>query len=65
MTLTGCSPSYTVQVPDEYLQPTKYPTQIPKTFGECISVAIPDWKAALDSANADKSAIILYKKEIQ
>ncbi|AKJ26690.1 putative o-spanin [Citrobacter phage CVT22] len=59
ITLSGCSTNYTtVSPPSEYTQKTLYPTQRPATYGECITVAIPDWKAALDSANADKQAIV-------
>lgn len=65
MTLSGCSKSYTVDVPDEYIQDTPYPSTPPTTFGECVREAIPDWKAALDSANADKKAIRDYKKEMK
>lgn len=58
ITLSGCSKNYTVvNPPTEYTQKTLYPEQVPSTYGECITVAIPSWKAALDSANADKKAI--------
>lgn len=63
--LSGCSKNYTVvSVPDKYLQPTAYPTSVPETFGQCVTDAIPDWKAALDSANADKKAALTYKQEV-
>lgn len=66
MMLNGCSKSYTVvSVPDKYLQETPYPEDIPQTFGECVSEAIPDWKAALDAANADKAAARTYKKGVE
>lgn len=65
MMLSGCSKNYTVvSTPDKYLQETAYPTKVPATFGECVSEAIPAWKAALDSANADKEAARTYKKEV-
>lgn len=63
--LSGCSKSYTVDVPDEYIQDTPYPDKVPQTFGECVREAIPDWKAALDSANADKKAVRDYKEELK
>lgn len=66
MMLSGCSKNYTVvKVPDRYLQATPYPTEIPTTFGECVTVAIPDWKAALDAANADKASARTYQKEVK
>lgn len=65
MMLSGCSKNYTVvKVPDRYLATTPYPTQVPETFGECVTVAIPDWKAALDAANADKAAAKKYQEEV-
>lgn len=65
MMLSGCSTNYTVvSIPDKYLQETAYPTNPPTTFGECVSEAIPSWKAALDAANADKEAARTYKKEV-
>lgn len=65
MMLGGCSTTYTVvSIPDKYLQDTTYPTKVPATFGECVSEAIPAWKAALDAANADKEAARTYKKEV-
>lgn len=63
MMLSGCSKSYTViQVPDRYLQPTPYPTEVPETFGQAVE-SLSDWKAALDSANADKAAARKYQEE--
>lgn len=53
-----------VKVPDRYLEQTPYPTKVPETFGECVSGAIPDWKAALDAANADKAAARKYQEEV-
>lgn len=65
MVLSGCSKNYTtVSVPDRYLVDTPYPTVVPDTFGQCVTEAIPDWKAALDAANADKKAARNYKKEM-
>ena len=65
MMLSGCSKNYTVvSVPDKYLQETPYPTNVPETFGQCVTEAIPDWKAALDNANADKKAARTYKSEV-
>lgn len=64
MTLSGCSKNYTVvKVPDRYLQPTPYPADVPETYGEAVE-ALTDWKAALDSANADKAAARKYQEEI-
>lgn len=61
ITLSGCSKNYTVvSPPTEYTQKTLYPEKRPATYGECITEAIPDWKAALDSANADKKAIVNF-----
>lgn len=65
ITLSGCSTNYTVsKVPDRYLDPTPYPENVPTTFGQCVKEAIPDWKAALDSANADKAAARKYQEEM-
>lgn len=65
MMLSGCSKNYiTVKVPDRLLQQTKYPTSVPETFGQCVDTSIPDWKAALDSANADKAAARKYQEEV-
>lgn len=50
-------------MPDRYLQPTPYPTEVPETFGEAVA-AISDWKAALDNANADKAAAKKYQEEV-
>lgn len=51
--------------PSEYLNRTDYPSSVPSTYGECVTEAIPDWKAALDSANADKKAIKQYYEELK
>lgn len=65
MMLSGCSKTYTVvKVPDRYLEATPYPTEVPETFGQCVYGAIPDWKAALDSANADKEAARTYQNKV-
>lgn len=64
ITLSGCSTNYTVsKVPDRYLEPTPYPEDVPTTFGEAVK-ALADWKAALDSANADKAAARKYQEEM-
>lgn len=64
MMLSGCSKVYTVvKVPDRYLQPTPYPENVPETYGEAVE-ALSDWKAALDSANADKAAAKKYQEEV-
>ena len=64
ITLSGCSTNYTVsKVPDRYLEPTPYPENVPTTFGEAVK-ALADWKAALDSANADKAAARKYQEEM-
>ncbi len=52
-----------VKVPDRYLQPTPYPEQVPETYGDAVK-ALSDWKAALDSANADKAAARKYQEEV-
>lgn len=65
-TLSGCSKTYiTASPPSEYLEKTDYPTNRPATYGECITEAIPDWKAALDAANADKKSIKQYYEELK
>lgn len=64
MMLSGCSKNYTVvKVPDKYLQETAGPTNVPKTYGDAVK-AIPDWKAALGSCNADKAAARDYQEEM-
>lgn len=65
ITLSGCSTNYTVsKVPDRYLEPTPYPEDVPTTFGEAVK-ALADWKAALDSANADKAAAKTYQEGME
>lgn len=64
MTLSGCSTNSTVKVPSRYLEPTPYPEIVPKTFGEAVK-GLADWKAALDSANADKAAAMKYIEEME
>lgn len=66
ITLSGCSKnSITASPPSEYLERTDYPTNVPATYGECVTESIPDWKAALDAANADKKAIKQYYEELK
>lgn len=66
ITLSGCSENYiTASPPSEYLERTDYPEGVPNSYGECVTEAIPDWKAALDAANADKKAIKQYYEELK
>ena len=51
------------KVPDRYLEHTPYPEDVPTTFGEAVK-SLADWKAALDSANADKAAARKYQEEM-
>lgn len=63
MTLVGCSTRYIVEVPNELLEPTTYPSHIPLTWGEAV-LSIPEWKAKVDEGNADKAAIKKYIEEM-
>lgn len=60
MMVSGCSENYIqVKPPTEYLQPTPYPEGVPTTYGETL-LAIPEWRDALDAANADKKAVLEF-----